>query len=145
MKSIPTTKKGVTRQEIMMRRVRLESNVIVALGLRHKRYTSTKSELGLAEDMTTVFLLSCIYSYIKGMEWVYYLHIQIFNKWRSMFLLLGESRVNHSLSPKKGTVCEEIVIVPYDNTTNYRVIHIYIYIQKHKYFLYTYIYIHIYM
>ena len=26
----------------------------------------------------------------------------ILNKWRSMFLLLGESRVNHSLSPKKG-------------------------------------------
>ena len=38
-----------------MRRVRLESNVIVALGLRHARYTSTKAELGLAEDMTTAF------------------------------------------------------------------------------------------
>lgn len=38
-----------------MRGVRLESNVMVALELRHARYTSTKAEQGLAEDMTTVF------------------------------------------------------------------------------------------
>lgn len=114
----------------MTRRVRLESNVIVALGtlgMRHARYTSTKAELGLAEDMTTVLY------FFKVVYIVVYIVIHIYqgfrmsllpshsiystSKGQCFFCWVNHVSIIHSHS-KKGTVCEEIVIVPYDNTTN---------------------------
>lgn len=96
-----------------------------------------KAELGLAEDMTTVFFLSCIYSYIKGIKVSLLPSHSIYStsERQCFFCWVNHVSIIHS-HPKKGTVCEEIVIVPYDNTTNYRVIHIYVIS------IYNYIYIY---